>query len=84
MGLKSRSFKTILTHFMQQSFKVGEMIDMRGHLNWKVREYGRSHTMLALDHFSFRLSDMEELCEMSQHVSKEVVRLNGRDRKSVV
>ena len=35
--MKTKSWKTALTHFNQLSFSEGEMIDLKGYLKFKIQ-----------------------------------------------
>ena len=71
--MKSRSWKTALTHFSEPSFRTGEMVDLEGDKNWKKEKYANEHTFLCCDHLQLRLSQMGHLPAITRKISREIV-----------
>jgi hypothetical protein len=68
--MKSRSWKTALTHFSEPSFRSGEMVDLEGENNWKKVKYANEHTFFCCDHLHLRLSEMGHLPTITRKIAK--------------
>ena len=57
---------------------MGQMINLEGDANWKKVDYADKHTIIASDHLSFKLSEMDVLPDVTRKIAKELGKLSKK------